>query len=394
MCIIYKSQGAFGPLLGNKIHMKRGYLMSYLKKLFKNIDKSLYIVPFLLAIISITMLLSISEGEGNMFSRMVIVQSFSYILGFIAVLIVAHMNLSILEDWTKPLYIFSVLFLFTPFIPGLGVEQYGAKSWINLGITTFQPSEIVKLIFIILMAVYLKEHSEELRYFKGFCKAFLYAAPIILIVLKEDFGSAAVFSVCFIAMVLYAGLDLKLFGRLVFAGCLAFPFAFKILDVYQQQRITGFLYPDDLSIQSVYQVWQAKTAIGSGGLIGKGLFNGTMKNFLPVKESDFIYAVICEELGFIGGCLVLILFTWFLISMTKLSFKINDSYGSLIVIGVVGMFAAQIFENIAMCMGFMPVTGITLPFLSYGGSSVLSNMLAISMVINIAISNRGIAFLK
>lgn len=368
--------------------------MNYFKKLFKNIDKSLYIIPFLLAVISITMLLSISDGEGNMFSRMVIVQSISYILGFIAILIIAHMNFSIFEDWTKPLYVFSVLFLFTPYIPGLGVEMYGARSWINLGITTFQPSEIVKLIFIVLMAVYLKNHHEELRYFKGFCKALLYGAPIILIVLKEDFGSAAVFAVCFISMVLYAGLDLKLFGRIVLAGCIAFPFAFKVLDEYQQQRITAFLYPDDLSIQATYQVWQAKTAIGSGGLIGKGLFNGTMKNFLPVKESDFIFPVICEELGFIGGCVILILFTWLLISMTKLSFKINDTYGSLIVIGVVGMFAAQIFENIAMCMGFMPVTGITLPFLSYGGSSVLSNMLAVAMVINIAISNRGIAFLK
>lgn len=368
--------------------------MKYLKNLFKNIDKKLYLLPLLLAAISITMLLSISKGNGNMLSRMVIVQSLSYILGFISIVIVTHINLSILEYLTKPLYIFSVLFLLTPNIPGLGKEQYGAKSWIDLGFTTFQPSEIVKLIFIVLMAIYLKEHRDELRYFKGFCKAFLYGAPIILIVLKEDFGSAAVFAVVFISMVIYAGLDMKLFGRLVLAGCIAFPFAFKILDPYQQQRITAFLYPDDLSIQATYQVWQAKTAIGSGGLIGKGLFNGTMKNFLPVKESDFIFAVICEELGFIGGCVILIIFTWFLISLTRLSFKINDDYGSLIVIGVVAMFAAQIFENIAMCMGFMPVTGITLPFLSYGGSSVLSNMLAVAMVINIAVSNRGVAFIK
>ena len=368
--------------------------MRYFKNLFKNIDKSLYIIPLLLALVSITMLLSISHGNGNIMSRMVIVQTASYVLGFIAIVIVAHINLSILENFTKPLYIFCIGFLLTPYIPGLGVEKFGAKSWINLGFTTFQPSEIVKLAFIILMAIYLKNHSDELRYFKGFCKAVLYGGPIIFIVLMEDFGSAAVFAVIFIAMVLYAGLNMKIFGRLVFAGIVAFPFLFKILDPYQKQRITAFLYPEDLSIQATYQVWQAKTAIGSGGLIGKGLFNGTMKNFLPVKESDFIYAVICEELGFIGGCAVLILFTWFLISMTKLSFKINDDYGSLIIIGVVGMFAAQIFENIAMCMGFMPVTGITLPFLSYGGSAVLSGMLAVALVINVAISNRGVAFIK
>ena len=368
--------------------------MTYLKNLFKNIDKSLYIIPLLLAIFSVTMLLSISHGNGNIMSRMVIVQTASYILGFIAVVIVAHVNLSILEHFTKPMYIFCIAFLLTPYIPGLGVEKFGAKSWINLGFTTFQPSEIVKLVFILLMAIYFKNHSEDLRYFKGFCKAVIYGGPIIFVVLLEDFGSAAVFAVIFIAMILYAGLDMKLFSRLVFIGIIAFPFLFQLLDVYQQNRITAFLYPDDLSIQATYQVWQAKTAIGSGGLIGKGLFNGTMKNFLPVKESDFIFAVICEELGFIGGCAVLILFTWLLISMTKLSFKINDDNGSLIVIGVVGMFAAQIFENIAMCMGFMPVTGITLPFLSYGGSAVLSGMLAVALVINVAISNRGVAFLK
>ncbi len=130
--------------------------------------------------------------------------------------------------------------------------------------------------------------------------------------------------------------------------------------------------------------------------MGKGLFNGTQKdlNFLPVRNSDFIFSVICEEFGFVGGVTLIALFVWFLYSIMKLAFSIGDLFGGLIVIGFLGMFAAQIFENIAMCMGLMPVTGITLPFISYGGSSVLANMISMGIILNIAISNRGVAFLK
>lgn len=368
--------------------------MRYLRNLFKNVDRRLYLMPVVFAVYSIAILMSISYGDGNMFSKRVLVQSFAYILGFAAVFIVAHMNLSVFEDFSKPLYIFSVALLLTPYLPVIGVEHFGARSWVNLGVMELQPSEIVKLSFLILMGAYLKKHSDELRYFKGFCKAVLYAAPIILIVLKEDFGSASVFVVMFVVMVLYAGLDLKIFARLCVAGAVAVPFLFRFLDDYQKDRITGFLYPNDLTIQSVYQVWQSKTAIGSGGFFGKGLFSGTMKNFLPVKESDFIFAVICEELGFLGGMILIVCFLLFLIALAKLAFDIRDTYGGVIVIGILGMFAAQIFENIAMCMGYMPVTGITLPFVSYGGSSILSNMIAVAMVINLAVANRGVAFLK
>ena len=370
--------------------------MRYLNSLFKNVDKPLYILPLIFAVISIVMMVSISYDGGIVLSRSVIVQTAAYILGIIAILIIVKMNYSVFEELIKPLYIFSVLFLLTPYVPGLGVEMYGARSWINLGVTTFQPSEIVKISFILIMAEYFKTHKSELKYFKGFLKSVAYAAPIILIVLKEDFGSAAVFVAIYLAMLLLGGIDMKLFSRLCLAGVIAVPFLFKFLDEYQKQRITAFLYPDDLSIQANYQVWHSKVAIGSGGFFGKGLFSGTQKDldFLPVRESDFIFSVVCEELGFIGGALLILLFCYFLYSLFKLVDSVNDPYGSLIVVGFFGMYAAQIFENIAMTMGFMPVTGITLPFISYGGSSVLSNMLAVGVILNIAISNRGVAFIR
>lgn len=370
--------------------------MGYIRGLFKNIPKPLYILPVVFAVISIVMMLSTSYDDGIVISRTVIVQTAAYILGFAAVFIISRMNYSVLEEIQKPLYIFSVLFLLTPYLPVIGVDQYGARSWINIGITTFQPSEIVKITFVILMAIYFNKHRDELNHLKDFFKAVLYAAPIILIVLKDDFGSAAVFIIIFIAMILFSGIDLKLFGKIALVAVIAIPFLFKFLDAYQQQRITAFLYPNDLSIPANYQVWQSKVAIGSGGLFGKGLFNGEIKDldFLPVRNSDFIFSVVCEELGFIGGGILIALLVWFLISILKLSFSVKDGFAGLVVIGFLGMFAAQIFENIAMCMGFMPVTGITLPFISSGGSSILSNMICVGIILNIAVSNRGVAFIR
>ncbi|MDY3332997.1 MAG: FtsW/RodA/SpoVE family cell cycle protein [Gallibacter sp.] len=348
------------------------------------------------AIISIVLMFSISYDNGIVISKRVIIQGFSYLLGFIAILISSNMNYSVLETYQKQLYIFSVIFLLTPYLPGIGVEQFGARSWINLGITKFQPSEIVKLTFIFVMANYFSKRKDNLNYFSDFVKAVLYAAPIILIVLKDDFGSAFVFGIIFISMILYAGLRLKIFTRIMIGFAVLLPFMFSFLDAYQKQRITGFLYPNDLSIQATYQVYQSKLAIGSGGIFGKGLFSGTQTqlDFLPVKESDFIFAVLCEELGLIAGTILIVLFIKFLLSILKLSYSTSDSYANLILIGIVGMFAAQFFENIAMCMGLLPVTGITLPFISYGGSSILSNMLAVAIVLNIAINHRGIVFVR
>lgn len=370
--------------------------MSFINNQFKNISKPLYILPLVFGFISVLMMMSTSYSSGSIFSRTVIIQSSAYILGIISVFFIMKMNFSVLEDYKKHLYIFSVVFLLTPLIPGLGVESFGAKIWINIGITTFQPSEIVKLTFIFLLASYFKDRENKLNHLSEFLKAALYASPIILIVLRDDFGSAAVFGIIFIVMCLHAGLSRKLFAKLCFAFAVFLPFAFKFLAGYQKDRIVGFLYPNDLSIDANYQVWHSKVAIGSGGFFGKGLFNGTQKalEFLPVRNSDFIFAVICEEFGFLGGAIVICLLIWFLYTIYQETLRTKDMFDSLIIIGILGMFAAQVFENIAMTMGLMPVTGITLPFISYGGSSILSNMMAVGILLNIAQSNRGVAFIK
>lgn len=365
--------------------------MKYFQNTFKGISKPLLIMPLLLAAISITMMVSTAGNNGF---RTVIVQSAAYVLGIVFVIIIANMDYSVVADIEKKLYIGSIVFLLLVYLPFIGVEINGARSWIDLKFTTFQPSELVKLTFILLFAHYLTRHKSELRSLRGVAMALVYSLPFLLIVTKEDLGSGLVFGIIWVVMIFYAGIDGVLFAKCAAAVGISIPIIYHFLDDYQKDRIKAFLHPDNLTIAANYQIYQSKTAIGSGGFFGKGLFQGTQKdlNFLPVQNSDFIFAVIVEELGFLGGIAVIAIFTVLIYSIAKVAKQCHDLTGSLIVVGVLGMFVFQIFENIGMTMSVMPATGITLPFLSYGGSSILSNMMAMGLVINVAIRNRGVQF--
>lgn len=366
--------------------------MNYFSNLIKNVDKVIITVVVLLAGLSILMIGSTQISSGFL-SREVIVQIIAYGIGLVGVIIILNFNYSMFEGMGKYLYILSILLLLSVYTP-LGVELFGARSWIDLGVTTIQPSEFVKILFVLIMAEYLNEHKDDLYNFKGLLKAGIVAAPIIVIVLKEDLGSALVFSFMWVAMVFFAGIDAKVFAKFFALVVAAIPVAYVFMADYQKERIEAFLHPENLALSGNYQVWQSKVAIGSGGITGKGLFNGTQKelDFIPVQSSDFIFSVIGEELGLIGGLAVIGLFTIMLVRMAGIVRDSLDFYGALVVSGFIGMFAFQIFENIAMTMGLMPVTGITLPLLSAGGSSIMSNMFAIGLVLNVGMRSKGINF--
>ncbi|MGI6722688.1 MAG: rod shape-determining protein RodA [Anaerovoracaceae bacterium] len=368
--------------------------MKYFNNLFKGIYKPLLFLPAALAVISIIMMITTSYEDGHFKDHTVLIQALAYVVGFAAVVVIANMDYQVFQDIEKKLYIGSLIFLLLVYIPGLGLELNGARSWINLGFTTFQPSEIVKITFILLMANYYQKHKDELYSFVNVLKALLYAAPFIGIVLVQDLGSALVFMMIWVVMLFYAGIDGALFAKCCGLVAIFVPISYQFMQSHQKERIDAFLHPSNLSIGANYQVYQSKVAIGSGGFFGKGLFNGTQKGleFLPVRNSDFVFSVLIEELGFIGGAVLIAIYIWFTYAIMKVARACKDMYGQLIVIGIVAMFTFQIFENIAMTMGIMPVTGITLPFISYGGSSVLANMMAVGLVINVAIRNRGVQF--
>lgn len=367
--------------------------MNYFSNLIKNVDKVIIAVVVLLAVISILMIGSTQISTG-FFSREVIVQIIAYGIGLVGIIIILNFNYNIFAGMETFLYIFSLILLFLVYVPGLGVEQFGARSWIDLKVTTVQPSEFVKILFVLIMAGYLDEHKDELYNFKGLLKAGIVAAPIIIIVLKEDLGSAMVFAFGWLAMVFFAGIDMKVLGKFFALVLAAVPVAYVFMADYQKERIEAFLHPENLSLSGNYQVWQSKVAIGSGGITGKGLFNGTQKelDYIPVQTSDFIFSVIGEELGLIGGLAVVGLFAILLVRMAGIVRDSLDFYGALVVAGIIGMLAFQIFENIAMTMGLMPVTGITLPFLSSGGSSIISNMACLGLVLDVGMRSKSINF--
>lgn len=364
----------------------------------KYVDKYIMLTVVLLGVLSLVMLESTVYDDGFVFfskaGRPVWIQAVAYLIGFALLLFIQQFDYRFFSGMEKFLYVGAVVLLLTVYIPGLGISQYGSRAWISLGVTTLQPSEFVKIIFVLLMAGYLSEHRDELRHIIGVAKALLYAAPIIVIVLKEDLGSALVYIVMWIFMVFFAGIDYKLFFQCALVCLAGIPVVYKFLDDYQKERIEAFLHPENLSLSGNYQVWQSKVAIGSGGLTGKGLFQGTQKNldFIPVQQSDFIFSVVVEELGFLGGVVLVCLYAFLLIRFTRIIRDSMDLYGALIVIGFTGMFLFQVFENIAMTMGLMPVTGITLPLLSGGGTSVIASMISIGIIINVGVNSKAINF--
>lgn len=368
--------------------------MNYFSNLIKNVDKVIVAIVAILAVLSILMIGSTSIHTEGFFSRDVIVQMAAYAIGLAGAVFIMSVNYTVLPGLEKYMYALSILLLLSVYIPGLGVELFGARSWIKLGPITIQPSEIVKILFILIMAGYLNEHKDDLYNFKGLIKSGLVAAPIILIVLKEDLGSALVFAAIWLFMIFFAGIDFKVFAKFIALVAAAVPVAYLFMADHQKERIEAFLHPSNLGLQGNYQVWQSKVAIGSGGVFGKGLFHGTQKelDFIPVQSSDFFFSVVGEELGLIGGLTVIGLFTILLMRMGNMVKDALDFYGALVVVGIIGMFTFQIFENIAMTIGLMPVAGITLPFLSYGGSSIVSNMLALGFVLNVGIRNKSINF--
>jgi len=368
--------------------------MAYFLNIIKKIDKIILLVLVFLIALSLAIIASIHYDGTTIFSRSFIVQAVAFGIGLLAMLIVLYFDYNGFEKFEKIAYVLTILLQLSVYVPGLGIEVYGSRAWIDLRFTTFQPSELVKVAFVLLFACYLHRHRRELNNFKGFCLAFLYALPIIGIVAYEDMGAGIVLSVMFVGMIFYAGLNGKLFLRLAVGFCLALPLAYRFMAGHQKDRIDAWLHPENLSLAASWQVYQSKIAIGSGGLWGKGLFQGTQKelDFVPVKDSDFIYSVIVEELGFVGGAALITAYAVLVARLWSIATSAKELFGSLIAVGFLCMFGFQAFENIAMSMGLMPVTGITLPFISAGGSSIVANMVALGLVLNVGIRNKSINF--
>ncbi|MBN2028422.1 MAG: rod shape-determining protein RodA [Actinobacteria bacterium] len=264
----------------------------------------------------------------------------------------------------------------------------GSARWISLGPLNFQPSEYCKLVLILALANFFSDNKAEPDSFRSFIIPVAWAAPLMLLVfLQPDLGTTLVLAAILLGMLFLVGCRMRYWLSFVAAGAMAFSFGFifHIFKPYQVERFMAFLKQGADIQQAGYHLLQSKISIGSGQLVGKGLMQGTQTNldFLPAHHTDFIFAVIGEELGLIGALILIGAFCLLLWRGVRIANNARDFYGTMIAFGIVIMFAFQIVVSIGMTIGILPITGIPLPFISYGGSSLIVNLMAIGLLTNI-----------
>ncbi|MEE9515254.1 MAG: rod shape-determining protein RodA [Candidatus Brocadiales bacterium] len=274
----------------------------------------------------------------------------------------------------------------------LGSTIRGTHRWFDLGMVNFQPSEFMKIILVLALARYLMYKEKYKRFSILIISLAFTLLPMALIFMQPDLGSGLILLPIFFAMVFITGARIKHFSLLIPAGLAALPLGwFFLLHEYQKARIIGFIWPSETQDWgAAYHRLQSLVAIGSGGVLGQGWKQGvqTQLNILPEPHTDFIFSVIAEEWGFLRTFGVMIIFLVFIIAILGIAYRTRDPVGRLVLIGFVAMFSTQIFINIAMALGVAPITGLNLPFVSYGGSSLVSSLLALSLIINVGIRNR------
>lgn len=350
----------------------------------------LLIVIFALLIVGVVMVYSASAiwasykfDDSFFFAKR---QLLFAVVGIIGMFIIMNIPYISWRQLSKVILIICFILLIAVLIPGVGMVRGGARSWIGVGAFSIQPSEFMKLGLIIFLAKYLAERQ---KYITSFKKGFLPSLSLVffafgLIMLQPDLGTGAVLVGTCMLMIFVAGARISHFvglGVLGMAGLVGL-----ILSApYRIKRITAFLNPWEDPLGSGFQIIQSLYAIGPGGLMGLGLGQSLQKFFyLPEPQTDFIFAILAEELGFIGGTFVLLLFFLLLWRGIRIALGAPDLFGSLLAFGIVGMLSIQVMINISVVTGLMPVTGITLPFLSYGGSSLTLTLCSVGILLNIS----------
>ena len=349
-------------------------------KLLKGLDWYVIISILVLAGFSLAIINSV-------FQQYFLPQLVFYIIGLGFYFLFANIDHQIFRPFWLPIYFVSCFLLLVTFV--IGIESRGAVRWIEIVGFRLQLSEILKPFILLSFASYLADHPP--RKLKDALFAGLFCLLPFLLVLKQpDLGSAIIYALAFFGMIFIAGVPLRYFFLSTFSFLLSVPAVWHFLKDYQKDRILSFLNPSADPMGTSYNAIQAIIAVGSGQIFGKGLGHGTQSQllFLPERHTDFIFSSFVEELGLVGGVLLLGAFAVICHRIIKLIGQSDDSFGNYYLIGALFLLIGQIFINVGMNLGIVPVTGITLPLVSYGGSSILSTMILLGIIANIA-KDRG-----
>jgi len=307
-------------------------------------------------------------------------------LGLIAMILIATFDYRLVKVYA-PIGMAVLLFLLLLVLTPLGDETAGAQRWLAILGFQFQPSEVAKLALVAGLAAYLSEIRGDVRIDHVWRAAAIALAPMVLIFLQPDIGTMMVFAAILIGLLVVRGARMLHIGALVATaiGGIVLAFNLGIVKEYQLARLRSFLDPAADPLRAGYNLQQAQIAIGAGGFRGRGFLNGTQTNldFVPEQHTDFVFTVVGEEFGFLGALLLLGLYAMLLWRGFRTALMSRDSFGTLLAGGITVMIAFQVFVNVGMTMGIMPVTGIPLPLVSYGGTSLLANFLAIGLLLNV-----------
>ena len=363
-----------------------------IKDRLRQLDFIILICAVGMSVLSVMILWGCSELVG---SRRMIVQSAAAFLGLIVMVSVSLVDYdAILSRFSIHLFVISVVLLLSVLVFGTSNDM-GNKSWINIpGINLdVQPSEFVKIIFICTFAKHIDRVKADINKITNLIQLAVHALIIFgCVMLSGDLGSALVFLAIVAVMLFCAGLSLWYFAALLVIAAIAAPILWPHLSEYQQMRIIVGFNPEIDPDHWGYQAILSRKAIVAGGFRGAGLFGGSVYKTLPVATSDFIFAVLCEKLGFFGAFTYILLNCTMVIRLIWLARVARKDYGALICAGVAALLIAQTLENIGMCLAMLPVVGITLPFMSYGGSSMLSLYTCLGLIMSISTHNKKYYF--
>jgi rod shape determining protein RodA len=363
------------------------------RKIIRNLDPYLTGATLLLSLFGLVIVYSTTRYGLHplLFVRS---QTLHFVVGVVVAAVILAADYRSFASGAKILYVVNLLLLAAVLVAGR--TSLGAQRWIPLGpLGQFQPSEFAKLAIVITLARHLTDRPGPYLSLAGLLPFLAHIAPPMILIFKQpDLGTALVYGAIFVGM-LYAGgarrRDLAVLG----AGAVAaMPLMWHVLKDYQRQRLLSFLHPTLDPRGAGYGIIQSKIAVGSGMLWGKGLFAGTQTalSFVPEHHTDFIFSAVGEELGFVGSIALLILFYVWLARGLRAATVARDRFGALVAVGIVSMIAFHVFVNVGMTVGIMPITGIPLPFISYGGSALMTMIWAAALLLNIGMRRQKILF--
>lgn len=374
--------------------------MGFYKKYFKNLDYLMIIIILGIAVFSY---FGISSAKPE--STYAMKQLIFYGVGFAVLIILQFIDSEVIKQYSYFLYGLGLILLIGLFF--LADEKKGMIGWYEVFGFGFQPSEVMKIFMILTLAKYLDKREE--RPFNSFFELYpiflIIGVPLLLIILQPDLGTALVFIIIMLCMMLVYGVKLRYFA--ILSGIVSIgisvlyilysyknEFFDKLVPEHQLNRLISFIDPSKDPLGTGYQVTQSIIAVGSGQLHGVGLYQGTQgkNNWVPESHNDFIFSVIAEEHGFIGASILLLLLFFLIYRIVRIGIKSTDVYGAYVSAGMVGMLIFTIFENVGMTIGIMPITGIPLPFVSYGGSSLLTNFISIGIILNLGRRREDLMF--